>query len=60
MSAEGCDPTLEEEEGSEQALRSKDELIKLIDGVLRDKNMTDTGTMLSGKNHCSRHDVAMC
>ena len=49
-----------EEEGSEQAPMSEDELINLIDGVLRDKNMTDTGTMLSGKNHCHRHDVAMC
>ena len=39
---------------------SEDELISLIDGVLRDKDMTDIGTMLSGKNHCSRHDVATC
>ena len=60
MTGEGCDPTLEEEERREHAPMSEDELINLIDGVLRDKNTTDIGTMLSGKNHCSRLDVAMC
>ena len=37
---------------------SEDELISLIDGVLRDKDMTDIGTMLSGKNHCSRQSLS--
>ena len=52
LTGEGCDPTLEEEERREHAPMSEDELINLIDGVLREDDKNNDGYIDYARGIC--------